>query len=241
MDHASTDRSVLAKPTDDILSHTLQALIEGITGVAISDRKDFTLSLGHLLQRIRGGRFLTTLGAEWNAYREKGRIQDDYQYTEQHYANLQEILASLDEDMPDERRFETMKRIFLVSATEEYSRREDPLPVEFMRTARSLRGGEVLLLHGAHQLAAHRAVERDQDAEQKNVQMVLRAWRERVAKKSGLEFSALVQRYETDLVQKSLLRAENSKGRVTLGRYDRLTDYGFAFCEFVAKYELEDT
>lgn len=70
--------------TSNLLSQTARNLTEGLSGLAASERKDLYLSIGYLFQRIRSGRFLETLKREWDEYREKGRIKDDYVETEQH-------------------------------------------------------------------------------------------------------------------------------------------------------------
>jgi len=90
--------------TSDVLRQTLTNLAEGITGVLSSPKQDLALSIGHIFQRLRGGQFLSTFLKEWNEYRAKGRIKEDYQFSEQHKACLQEMLDFLDKDIPDETR-----------------------------------------------------------------------------------------------------------------------------------------
>ena len=58
----------------------------------------------------------------------------------------QYILRFLDKDSPDEVRFKILKQIFLVAASEEISDRDSFLPLQFMKIARSLTDGEVILL-----------------------------------------------------------------------------------------------
>ncbi len=108
--------SKLNKNTDDIIKDTLSCLAEGITGIAASERKELAFSVGHIFQSLRKGHFLTKLLAEWNVYREKGRIPKDYHETEQHHTCLQELLEFLDHDSPDEIRFETRvwRAVFLL-------------------------------------------------------------------------------------------------------------------------------
>ena len=107
-----------SRDTSDVIKDTLTQLAEGLTAIAASDRKELVFSVGHIAQCLRKGQFLSRFLQEWNAYRDKGRIKDDYVGTEQHQAWLQELLEFLDNDSPDEIRFETLKKIFLVAATE---------------------------------------------------------------------------------------------------------------------------
>lgn len=91
--------------TSDILKKSFTALVEGLSGMAISEKKDFGLSVSHLLQGLLRGKLLNQLINEWSEYREKGKIKDDYQSTEQHFECLQEMLDFLDKDNPDQIRF----------------------------------------------------------------------------------------------------------------------------------------
>ena len=101
--------------TSNIIVKTLTNLAEGLTGVATSSKSELILSVSHTFQRMRGGMFLSTFLEEWNRYREKGKVKDDYQFSEQHQVCLQELLEFLDKDSPDEVRFEVLQKIFLVA------------------------------------------------------------------------------------------------------------------------------
>lgn len=70
----------LQMETSGILEKTAIGIAEGITGIAASGKKDWLLSVGHILQRLRAGQFLNTLRNEWEQFRATGRIKDDYQY-----------------------------------------------------------------------------------------------------------------------------------------------------------------
>ena len=104
------------------------ALAEGITGIAASKREDLALSIGHIFQTLRARQFLNTLFNEENSYKEKGRINDDYQYTEQHKACLPELLDSLDKDMPDEITLYFLNNVFLVAGTKTVKSRKSFFP-----------------------------------------------------------------------------------------------------------------
>ena len=86
--------------TSSLLKRTLKHLIEGITGLASSDRRNLILSVGHLFQSMLTGKFLSILNDEWDDLRSKDRIKEDYQETEQHRTCLKEMLDFLDIDRP---------------------------------------------------------------------------------------------------------------------------------------------
>jgi hypothetical protein len=132
------------KNTGDVIKDTLVCLVEGLTGIAASERKELAFSVGHIFQSLRKGQFLSILLKEWNAYRDKGRIKEDYIGTEQHKACLQELLSSLDKDCPDDVKFQTLKKIFMVAATEKASDRNSLLPYQYLRLCSEMTSGEIL-------------------------------------------------------------------------------------------------
>lgn len=217
--------------TSDIIDSTIIAVAEGITGIAASDKEQWFLSIGHLLQRIRSGRFLQTLKEEWEDYREQGRVEDDYLLTDQHQECLQELLDFLDQDSPDEIRFTVLMKIFLTSATESISDRNSVLPQQYMKVSRSLSSGEVLILFAAYEIVKNN----------KNIDSGMSAsvWLADIAKVSGLKYPELVETYETDLIEKNLLtpRTYNDRSGVSVGEHFRLTSLAWDLCQFLEEYD----
>ncbi len=182
--------------TSKVLKESISGLVEGLTGIASSDRKDLFLSIGYIFQRMRGGNFLQTLLDEWNEFRSKGKIQDDYMQSEQHRACLTEILDFLDRDLPDETRFSLLKGIFLEAATEEKSDRSGVLPQQFMKIARELSTGEVLVLASSYE-----GYKTKPELLQRDLQV--NTWRDYVARESGLTHTDLVEIHEQTLIEKN--------------------------------------
>jgi hypothetical protein len=219
----------------DHMKRVYDGLTEGLTGIGISDRKDWILSIGYLLQRQRGKQFLDSLMHEWEKYREKGRIKEDYATTEQCQASLQEILDCLDRDSPDEIRFSFLKKLFISIATEELSNRESPLPQQYIRIARGLSSGEVLVLLAAYGIAkSETSVPGIKNAEATFVA---------IAEKSGLFYPELVRVHQEGLVARGLFLwskyYEEGSGSVAVGPRYRLTDLGFEICKFIERYDVE--
>ena len=225
--------------TSKLLTEISKGLVEGIIGVAASERKDLILSLGHLFQRVRSGRFLRTLIDEWDHYREKGKIKDDYIRTEQHQECLQEMLDFLDKDSPDELRFSVLKKIFLVAATETQSSRDSVLPQQYMRLCRALNAGEVLVLSATYHIAQHDVAVQKIKA-LKDLSAV--KWLATIAENSGLKYTELVEIHERNLIEKNLLtkRELGDRSGVSLGKRYRLTGLGYEICQFLESYEGND-
>ena len=218
--------------TEDVLRTTLRSLIEGLTGITTSSKSELILSISHIFQKMRGGQFLSQLLKEWERYKEKGKVKDDYQFTEQHKACLQELLEFLDKDSPDEVRFKVLKQIFLVAASEEVSDRESFLPLQFMKIARSLTDGEIILLTTIWQIAKEHKGEYDQH-------YGAARWIQVVTEASGMKHKELVEIHEQGLMEKRLITPRQLADRsgVQVKPYFRLTDLGYEFCNFIEKYE----
>ncbi len=220
--------------TDKILNDQFLGLIEGLTGLAGSKKEKIFLSIGKVLQKIRSAQFLSTLQQEWSYFREKGKVKDDYQFTDQHITCLQEMLDFLDSDAPDDVRFSVMKSIFIVAATEEKSTRESVLPQQYMKLCRQLNSGEILVLKATFDL-----VKKKHYTNPRPKQEDIRIWLKPVAESSGLKHRELVEIYEKTLMSKNMLapRHSASANQVTLTTRFRLTDLGFGICEFISNYK----
>jgi len=220
--------------TSAVLKRTLKNLPAGVAGILGSKREDWVLSAGHLFQVSRNRSFLQILLSEWANYVAKGKIKDSYETTEQHKSCLAEMLDSLDKDMPDQFRFNTMKRVFLTAATEEASTRDSVLPQQYMQLCRTLSTGEILVLLATYRIAP--------DPSWQNVQNYhALTWLQTIASQSGLAHSQLVELHETKLIQKGLItdRVYPDRSGVSLGAHYRLTDLGFALCQFIEHTPLE--
>ena len=218
--------------TSNFLAKTIRNLGEGLTGIAASDKKDWYLSIGYILQRVRSGRFLETLKDEWDRFREKGRIKDDYLDTDQHQECLQEMLDFLDNDSPDQFRFTALKHVVLNASAEHFSSRDDVLPQQYMRICRSLNSTEVLILQANYELAKSGHNPDHYGAHE---------WLRDVATHSVLQFPALVESQESSLMAKCLITSRTHSDRSGVGKTDhfRLTDLGYQLCRFMTELELE--
>ena len=218
------------KDTGEVIKNTLTSLAEGITGIAASERKELALSVGHIFQSLRKGQFLSRLGEEWDSYREKGRIKDDYIDTEQHKSCLQEVLDFLDNDSPDQIRFEVVKKVFLVAATEKASDRNSLLPYQFLRLCRGMSSGEVIILNATYRIAKSEEIPNISAAN---------LWLNAIAKESGLGHASLVEIYEEELIKKHLIsrRVLTDGSGIDRGRHFRLTSLGLELCDFIASYD----
>jgi len=224
-DPASTN----PKNVSDLLARTVDGVVEGFIGIASTDRKELILSVGHVLQRMRGGRFLRAFKEEWDKYKEKGRISDEFEQSEDNLDCLQELLDFIDRDVPDSRRFEAMKNLYLNIAVHSASDMPGVNLQQLMRVCRSLSSGELVVLLAAYKLGS-------QKTKAEWGSQVASSWLRIVADESGLH-AGLVELNEGELIKKGLLfrRTHGDGSGVTLGQHFRVTDLGVVLCEWIAE------
>ena len=228
-----TKKDGLVKETSEVLQSTIIQIVEGLTGIASSKKEEIMLSVGHIFQRMRSGQFLSNLLNEWNKFRDKGRIKDDYQHTEQHYSCLSEILDYLDKELPDKEKFDTLKKIFLVASSEQISDRESVLPYHYMKVAKTLSSGAILVL-----IASYKKYTKHDWVDNGNYSVS--KWISDIIEISDLKQSELIQMYEEELIQKRILqgRKYSDGSGVYLKPNYRLTELGLELCKFITTYDI---
>ena len=222
-----------------LLDQTFNGLVAVLAGLASSDKKDWALSIGYILQRARGANFLSVLINEMRQYREKGEIKDDYFQTDQGVDCLQEILDFIDKDSPDDVRFKAMKSAFLNIASEKNSKRVNALPLQIMKICRSLSSVEFLILAASYKmLKSDDAKDDDHNASNLGRYGNLGIWTKHVVEETGLRFPELIKEHEKQLANKNLISAafDKNSGLFPRGEFYRLTSLGHHVCTFIGDY-----
>jgi hypothetical protein len=145
-------------------------------------------------------------------------------------------LDFIDHDSPDEVRFSAMQAIFLTTATESLSRRNDPLPQQLLEIARGLSAADVLILSASYDVAQNTNW---REARAASTGGITQRWQEDVLKRTGLRFGEIVRLRERSLMEKNLLSRQtygDGSGFELTNNY-RLTDLGFCLCQFVQAYD----
>ena len=226
------DNNNVIKSTSDIIESTYINLIRGITGLATSDKKGLIFSVSKILQNVRATDLLISFKKEWDSWKDKGTIKDDYSTTEQHLNCLHELLNFLDNDIPDKLRFDILKKILFVAASETISKRDDVLPHQFMQISKNLNSGEFMVLFTAYNLAKSSDFKFPEN-------LSAHRWAELIAENSPLKYSSLVQLYEDNLIKYKLLydRMYNDKSGIQMSQHLSLTSLGLDFCRYVEQYD----
>lgn len=214
-------------------------IAEIVTGILVSEQKDWKLSAGKLVQSVIKGTLLTQLGLEIDQYQKDGKIKEDYFATHKTRATLYELLKFLDDEVPDEELFVALKSIFLSGISLDATEYDSALAYEFLQTAKRLRGTEILILKANFELAQGKIHQEVSSGNMAKTQRTV--WVRVVAKQMGYgELHSIVAKYEKNLEALGMISSRNDDNRFAnefepTAKY-RLTEMGYKFCEYMTNY-----
>ncbi|MBU4381393.1 hypothetical protein L6255_02800 [Candidatus Parcubacteria bacterium] len=219
----------------EVIKATVKASVEVLTAV-YNNPKSALISLSNVAQRLIANEHLASVSNEWEKLKEQGRIKKTYESSLQARYTLLELLKFLEEGIPDKDRFEVMKRILLVTATEKYSTQEDLRPLEFMKIVSSLSSGAVILLLASYRLAKNPPPPMSDSTQNRADE---NEWIRIVLIETNLGYPELVKKYEDVLIKAQLItgRANRDGSGVRIGNHFRLTQLGYDLCEYIDHYE----
>jgi hypothetical protein len=120
-------------------------------------------------------------------------------------------------------------KLFVATSAESAYDRTSVVPHQFIRIARTLSSGEILVLNAAYRCyKQHLAGDGFSAAS---------AWLRRIATDSGLEYPELVETFGQELIKKNFLtgRLHGDRSGVVTKNF-RLTGFAIDFCELVESY-----
>lgn len=220
---------------NSLIDKTIDNLINGLTGIALSEKTDYILSASKLLKGVRNGKFLKILSDEWKELQQKGKIASDYEFDEIYYDSLAEVLDYLDKDISNHNIFNVIKNIFLKSAIE--NQKNDLLPLQYIKIAKNLTEGELIVLSSIHRISKTPSLYSNSQDRLDSTRYYLQF----VANESGLKYEALVEIHEIGLMDKKLIsgRQYGDRSGVLTKPDFRLTSLGKSFCEYIENYTQE--
>lgn len=218
---------------------TLQ-IAEFLTGVFASDKKDWKLSAGHLIQATIKGNLLTQLGNEIKKYQGEGKIKENFLESDINRASLKELLEFIDSETPDEIRFKAMKSIFFASLA---NNSDEIFSYELMRICRKLSSMEVQILIANYNIVIGKSKPVPHGIEWGSSRRI-RYWAENIAEQIGHGMPDMVMAYENHLTELMLISGKHYPLETTQivegfepTNYFRMTDLGYKLCEYITKYE----
>ncbi len=202
-------------------------------GALSSGHQDWIRSASNIAQSAIKGSFFESFQKEWNEYKEKGKIKDDYLKTEQGRECFAELLDTLEKETADSQRLKAMKALFFSISQEKLSNRNDPLPLVYLKIIRKLSGQAILIMLSAYKVFKARKFKPDDNSAHN--------WLNQVAQESGYKYFVAIEPGEAELIDNKIIggRAHGDRSGVHGADKFRFTDFGLAVCSFIEMYEEE--
>lgn len=205
-----------------------------ITGILISDTKDWKLSAGRLVQASIQWKLFTQLGKEINDYIDKGKIKEDFLEKELSQQSLYDLLKFIDESTPGEDRFSAMKTLFIKSVAHDYSEAEQIISYQFMKLCKDLESEDLLILKAAYDIKNGRFAKQASISIDSN-DMSVHSWLRNISNQIGHGIISLIEVHEDKLVDLKLISPRthaDRSGVKDMSNY-RLTDLGCRICQYI--------
>jgi len=214
------------------ITTAFEGAFEGLAGIVKSSPRDLAISWLNIAQRVIRGQKLASVSAEFEALKKKGKISSGYLSSLQGQYTLTELLDFLENHQVDEQVFQVMKKIFLVAAT----KKEEVIAQQYMRIAKDLTGGEVIVLTTAFRISTDPKLSEFKFG---SGSIPEGDWGQVIANQSGLKHSELVLSHAESLTKKRMLYPQQQAGsmNVYMGNNMRLTDLSYGFCVYISKYD----
>lgn len=212
-------------------------IAEILTGVLVTDSRDWKLSAGKIVQATIKGNLLSQLGRELEKYRKEGKIKEDFLSTDKNRMSFYELLNFIDEEVPDEDHFRAMKSIFFASVSKNVREDEEKLAYELMQICKKLSGGDLLVLKAAYDVVnGHLASSMPTI---NHLEKNANNWLNLIAQQIGHDLPSLVEVHEKNLMELKLIsdRTLSDRSGIQSTQHFRLTTLGYKLCEFITKYE----
>lgn len=219
----------------EFLKQPANKIAEFITGILISESKDWKLSAGHLIQASIKWRLFTQLGLEIEKYIEKGKTDEDYLDDSASLKSLSDLLKYIDENSPDDDNYFAMKQLFLKSIFNDSSDQKKILSYQLMKLCSMLDSDCILILKSAYDISHHRISRKLVDKNIRNDESIAREWLTNISIQLGHEITSLIEVHEEKLMNLKLIspRSNSDKSGILKTGHYRLTDLGYKLCNFI--------
>lgn len=185
-----------------------------------------------IVQGALKGSLFKQLAREIKELQEKGKLAEDFGEREYGFQSWVELLTTIDEDTPDEKRLEAMKAMFYSANRVNATDAEEILGYQLFQIAKGLRSNELLVLKGAYDLSRKGTGPETSS---------FRDWAYAVSQQLGHGLTGLIEHADRALVENQLLgeRFHPDRSGIQRSREWRLTDLGIRFCRNIELYRID--
>ncbi len=132
----------------------MDKVVPGLTGiiktVMSGNGGDLVQAASNVVQKAKKEGLLKPFLQEWEKLVSEGKVQPEFGTTEIGLSCIQELLDSLDKDLPDDLRFQAMKTLLIKAADVSSAEQEKIRIFHLMKICRQLTGAEILILNASY-------------------------------------------------------------------------------------------
>jgi hypothetical protein len=209
-----------------------------VAAKVVTSPKETVFSGLRLIRAATAHRFTEQLRAEWAKYVEDGKIKADYARTDQAQAIFADTLESLAETNFDAEQLGLLRRLFLAAASESQTDRDNLLVREYIAIGLTLSAAEIRVLSAYYHYLPEWTTNPGSGGGSVHL-FTMHELLGMLEERTGLKHRALLERLDKSLGEKDLVRSVGAMtgSQAVDPKLFRLTDFGFAFCEFLQSYE----
>jgi hypothetical protein len=208
-------------------------LLAAAVGVFAEDASSHLARIRRVLHDNAAGPFFTRLGREFDMLVEKGKVKTERLDAPEVRTAMASIVHDLEEEVPDERRLDILRKAFLATAIGDPGDPDGAQALLYMQTARSLTGLQAQVLGAVE--ATKVAVGSDYGA----FEAAKRPWLKSIQSRLRVPHENVVCRELARLGEAMLINVHTDPGNLgvltSLQDGRALTDYGVAFCNFLKR------
>jgi len=185
-----------------------------------------------IVQGALKGELFQQVAKEVKDLQEKGKIDKNFEQRKYGFQSWVELLTVIDEDTPDEDRFEAMKAMFYSANRINATDGDQILGYQLFQIAKRLSSNELLVLKATSEMSRKGPMRPGSG---------FRDWAMDVAQQLGHNLVSLIEHAERALVDNQLLSERTLPDRSGIQLQDkwRLTDLGIRFCENIERYRID--
>ncbi|MBI5530234.1 MAG: hypothetical protein HY918_01910 [Candidatus Doudnabacteria bacterium] len=190
-------------------------------------KEEIILAGGRILQGALVGKMKQQLGQELQFLLDKGKIKPNYGDKKYAVDSFAELLNFIDNEAPDEDRFDAIKAMFFAVIKEKDG--EEILNYQVFQITKKLTSSQLLTLRAAYKVYKK---------EDSTLAMTGEAsgWLSTIARLAGHNSAGLVENDEVMLIDQKLISDRTYSDRSGIRSADRLTDLGIKLCKNIEEY-----
>lgn len=218
----------------DSIKKLLEKPSKFLTGILASRSYECRRSAGNLIQGAVQWNLYSQIEKEINHYIKKGKIKKDYLETDLNKQSIIELLKFIDEESPDEKRFEAVKTLFFKSIFIESDEEEKTLAYQLIKICKQLNSEQLLIIKAAYDIIHGRFSRKmDEKVDFNNASAIY--WLTAISKQVGHCIPSLIEVDEDHLINIKLIqpRVHTDRSGIKSNANFRLTVFGMKLCSFI--------